>query len=139
MPMPFCQHCHAVLVYKISSPTWKRFECAQCRSNAAHAQNKAVSLNDKEILRVFPFKSKSNPDNSYECRLYSDNTTSCNCPGWTRRTGANGLRECKHTMMVDGMKDNNGESTVSNQMKASKPGVQKVVASKAGRKFDFEV
>jgi hypothetical protein len=59
----------------------------------------------KPIERVYPFKSKSNPSApGYECRLYKDGTTSCNCPGWTRRN-MNDVRECKHTMLVDQMRE----------------------------------
>jgi hypothetical protein len=57
----------------------------------------------KAVLKPFPFKSKSNPLNSYECLLYVDGSISCNCPGWTRQKFA-GERSCKHTLLVDVMK-----------------------------------
>lgn len=57
-----------------------------------------------EVASVFPFKSSSSPGTVYECRLYKSGATSCNCPGWSRRVGANGERECKHTREVDAKK-----------------------------------
>jgi hypothetical protein len=54
-----------------------------------------------EIRRV-PFKSKTNPANSYEVIVWSSGELTCNCPGWTRRC-QNGVRECKHTMVVTEM------------------------------------
>jgi len=56
-----------------------------------------------EVASVFPYKSSSS-STIYECRLYKDGTTSCNCPGWTRRVGVGGARECKHTRDVDAKK-----------------------------------
>lgn len=55
-----------------------------------------------DVVHRIPFKSKSNPNNSYECLVYSSGSTSCNCPGWTRRN-INGQRECKHTLLVEAM------------------------------------
>jgi hypothetical protein len=37
----------------------------------------------------------------YVTRLYSDGSTSCNCPGWTRRVDGAGRRHCKHTTWVE--------------------------------------
>ncbi len=36
----------------------------------------------------------------YQTLLYADGTTSCDCPGWTRRVAADGSRSCKHTRSV---------------------------------------
>lgn len=55
----------------------------------------------KDVARVWEFASSSNPNNKYETLQYTDSSTSCNCPGWTRRVDANGNRSCKHTRMVD--------------------------------------
>jgi bifunctional non-homologous end joining protein LigD len=55
----------------------------------------------KAIARVWKFSSSSNPDKSYETLQYEDGTTSCQCPGWTRRVAADGSRTCKHTRSVD--------------------------------------
>jgi len=52
------------------------------------------------IKKVWTFLSESNPNKKYETLLYADKSTSCNCPGWTRRF-KNGIRTCKHTRMVD--------------------------------------
>ena len=54
----------------------------------------------KPITRTFKFPSLSNPSKvPYETVLYTDGTTSCNCPGWCKRN-ANNVRECKHTQMI---------------------------------------
>jgi hypothetical protein len=56
---------------------------------------------NRTILNVWLFRSDSNPDKQYETLQYSDGSTSCNCPGWTRRVSAGGQRSCKHTRLVD--------------------------------------
>src|ERR1043166_4658491 len=55
----------------------------------------------RTILNVWLFRSTSNPDKQYETLQYGDGSTSCNCPGWTRRVSADGRRSCKHTRLVD--------------------------------------
>lgn len=55
----------------------------------------------KTINQVWRFPSDSNPSNEYETLRYTDGSTSCNCPGWTRRVAADGTRSCKHTRAVD--------------------------------------
>jgi len=55
----------------------------------------------KVVARVWTFVSDSNPDKEYETLQYTDASTSCNCPGWTRRVTADGQRTCKHTRLVD--------------------------------------
>ena len=55
----------------------------------------------KPISQVWTFDSDSNPDISYETLRYTDQSMSCNCPGWTRRVAADGSRSCKHTRAVD--------------------------------------
>ncbi len=54
-------------------------------------------MNKKKITKVWVFQSGSNPSKTYETLQYEDNTTSCECPGWTRRA----QRTCKHTRSVD--------------------------------------
>ncbi len=56
---------------------------------------------NKPIAQVWTFRSDSNPDIEYETLQYLDDTTSCNCKGWTRRVAADGSRSCKHTRYVD--------------------------------------
>ena len=51
---------------------------------------------DKKIVKMWKFKSESNPNKIYETLQYSDGTTSCGCPGWTRRAE----RTCKHTRSI---------------------------------------
>src|SRR4051812_49010635 len=61
---------------------------------------------NKPIQRVWTFASDSNPTKEYQTLQYEDNSTSCNCAGWTRRVASNGSRSCKHTRWVDmGMAD----------------------------------
>ena len=55
----------------------------------------------KAIARVWKFSSSSNPNKSYETLQYEDGTTSCQCPGWTKRVAADGSRTCRHTRSVD--------------------------------------
>jgi hypothetical protein len=67
---------------------------------------------NKPISRVWTFASGSNPDIEYETLQYVDGTTSCGCPGWTRRVAADGSRSCKHTRYVDmGTADNHCRAT----------------------------
>ena len=56
---------------------------------------------NQPIAQVWTFQSDSNPDREYETLQYTDGSTSCNCPGWTRRVAADGKRSCKHTRLVD--------------------------------------
>ena len=53
------------------------------------------------IAKVWTFCSDSNRDKEYETLQYADGSTSCNCPGWTRRVARDGSRSCKHTRLVD--------------------------------------
>jgi len=55
----------------------------------------------KKISTVWTFRSDSNPNVEYETLQYVDGSSSCNCPGWTRRVTAEGGRSCKHTRYVD--------------------------------------
>lgn len=51
--------------------------------------------------KVFTFRSSSSPEKVYTTLLLSDGSTTCNCPGWTRRVGVNGGRLCVHTRLVN--------------------------------------
>jgi hypothetical protein len=63
------------------------------------------------ISKVWTFGSSSS-DKTYETLQYIDGTTSCGCPGWTRRVAADGTRSCKHPRLVDqGMADRECESS----------------------------
>lgn len=63
------------------------------------------------VAKVWTFPSSSNPTKKYETLQYTDDTTSCNCPGWTRRTAADGSRTCRHTRLVDqGLADSEAAS-----------------------------
>lgn len=48
------------------------------------------------VKKQVQFKSSSS-DSIYEVVIYEDDTMSCNCPGWTRRS----IRSCKHTKQVE--------------------------------------
>jgi hypothetical protein len=54
----------------------------------------------KAVKKVWRFPSSSS-DKTYETLQYDDDTTSCNCPGWTRRVAVDGSRSCRHTRLVD--------------------------------------
>jgi len=56
---------------------------------------------NKTISQVWQFPSESNPSKEYETLRYTDGSTSCNCPGWTRRVAADGSRSCRHTRLID--------------------------------------
>jgi hypothetical protein len=54
----------------------------------------------KSIAKVWIFPSSSGKA-KYETLLYDDLSTSCNCPGWTRRVAPDGKRSCRHTRLAD--------------------------------------
>ena len=74
----------------------------------------------KPISQVWQFPSDSNPDKEYETLRYTDQSMSCNCPGWTRRVAADGTRSCKHTRAVD-MGTADQQSNASHSYEALKP------------------
>jgi len=51
------------------------------------------------ITSAYWFNSSSGRG-TYETLHYLDGTTTCNCPGWTRRVDKQGQRSCKHTRML---------------------------------------
>ena len=55
---------------------------------------------NKSIAKSWMFESSSS-SKEYETLQYEDGSTSCNCPGWTRRVAPDGSRSCKHTRAVD--------------------------------------
>ena len=74
----------------------------------------------KPIQKVWTFSSDSTPDKEYQTLQYQDGSTSCNCPGWTRRVAQDGSRSCKHTRQVDlGTADRN--CTASHDYTTSQP------------------
>lgn len=71
---------------------------------------------NKNISRVWTFRSDSNPSVQYETLQFMDGSTSCNCMGWTRRVAPDGSRSCKHTRYVDmGIADQHCTATHSYQ------------------------
>lgn len=65
----------------------------------------------KTIAQSWAFESSSS-DTIYQTLRYTDGSTSCDCPGWTRRIAPNGTRSCKHTRLVEmGIADRQAIST----------------------------
>ena len=76
----------------------------------------------KPIRQAWTFGSDSNPAVQYETLRYTDGSTSCNCPGWTRRITPNGSRSCKHTRAIDmGVADQQATATHHYETSNSKP------------------
>lgn len=88
----------------------------------------------KTVAKVWTFKSSSGK-NTYETLLYVDGSTSCNCPGWTRRVSADGTRTCKHIRYIDQGIDENVKEYVSSHSYVDKPEtkVEKKVKSFSGK------
>lgn len=47
-------------------------------------------------VRIAYVFSSGTSDKTYTANLYADGSTSCNCPGWTKRS----IRACKHTAAI---------------------------------------
>lgn len=75
---------------------------------------------NKPISQVWTFPSDSNLAKEYETLRYTDGSTSCNCPGWTRRVAADGSRSCKHTRSID-MGTADQQSTATHSYEPTKP------------------
>ena len=60
-------------------------------------------MSAKAIATLFVFASDSSPGKSYQALLYTDGSTSCECPSWKfkKRTLPNGERTCKHVRDID--------------------------------------
>ncbi len=77
---------------------------------------------NKIISKVWTFSSDSNPDKEYETLKFTDGSTSCNCPGWTRRVAADGSRSCKHSRLIDlGAADVQCKASHEYQQRKEKP------------------
>lgn len=92
------------------------------------------------VIHTYRFRSSSG-SGTYETLLYSDGSTSCDCPGWTKRC-VNGFRNCKHTRAVQsGMSavqclDLIAHSDVSVSVELPETKTQDIEPSKPGfRKF----
>lgn len=55
----------------------------------------------RPVIRATYWFASSSGSGTYETLRYTDGTTSCSCPGWTRRVDKNGGRSCKHARMVE--------------------------------------
>jgi len=90
---------------------------------------------NKEVEKLWKFRSSSNPDKLYETLLYVDGSTSCDCPGWCRRAE----RTCKHTRSVAaGTADM--ECVASHQVSEAQPQPkQKTAQKQATLKAKFEL
>lgn len=88
------------------------------------------------IVKVWVFASSSG-SRQYQTLQYEDRTTSCDCPGWTKRS----VRSCKHTRYVEcGLADANAiactDYTQRGKLPASAP-VSALVQTTRGRSFDL--
>lgn len=67
------------------------------------------------LVKTWTFESSSNPNKTYETQLHDGGNTSCNCPGWTKRS----VRTCKHTRMVEqGIADRYAVSVWESRLRA---------------------
>ena len=90
---------------------------------------------DKVITKMWVFASESNPNKKHQTLQYNDGTTSCGCPGWTRRCTAEGYRTCRHTRSVDaGTADSECVSSVDYTKGKTQTAVSTPVISKAKSK-----
>ena len=53
-----------------------------------------------DIKKAWVFKSDSNPNKTYQTLQYTDESTSCDCKGWTTKK-KDKERSCKHTRLVN--------------------------------------
>ena len=73
------------------------------------------------IAKCWTFAS-SRGGHSYQTLLYADGSTSCDCPGWCKRTAPDGSRSCKHTRSVlMGTADRESESAHDYRSTAAMP------------------
>ncbi len=87
------------------------------------------------IARCWTFVS-SRGDKRYQTLLYADGSTSCDCPGWCKRTAADGSRTCKHTRSVlMGSADRECESTHDYGAAITAPVFATMPASRAVEQF----
>ena len=59
-----------------------------------------MTMTTSEIAICYVFESESRPGKTYQCLLYVNGTTSCDCKGWTMKR-ANVPRSCRHTRLVE--------------------------------------
>src|SRR5574342_347954 len=53
------------------------------------------------VNATYAWRFQSSSSNKvYETLRWSDNSLSCDCPGWTRRVAKDGSRSCKHVRSV---------------------------------------
>jgi predicted nucleic acid-binding Zn finger protein len=77
---------------------------------------KPVADPKKTVAKCWTFQSDSNSNIQYETLQYADGSTSCGCPGWTRKVDANGHRSCKHTRAVHQRLSDGSGRTVADGM-----------------------
>ena len=88
-------------------------------------------MNNKTVVKVWTFQSDSNPSKTYESLKYSDYSTSCNCPGWTKRS----VRSCKHTRAVEmGSATSQAEAHINYQGAQAAPKAVKAPKAAKGTK-----
>lgn len=103
----------------------------------------------KTITTVYFYESSSSTK-EYQTLKYSDNSTSCDCPGWTRRVDAHGNRSCKHTRDVQSGQargavrwydahDQDATATPATTTKPTRPAPKAPsVLDQGARQFSFE-
>lgn len=92
-----------------------------------------------EIATVWLFESSTSAGKTYQTLLYVDGSTSCDCPGWTRRC-VNGLRSCKHVRYVEmGVADSHSVGRKDyRDTQSSSPAAKAPQTQATGRKFNFD-
>lgn len=99
----------------------------------------------KTIVTLYVFASESTAGREYQTLLYSDGTTSCECPGWRykKKTLPDGSRTCRHIRDIDaGLAARHALRVVEYAVSATRPKQQPVqipnMLATVGRRFDFE-
>lgn len=93
-----------------------------------------------ELVAAWAFASESNPGKVYQTLLWQDQSTSCDCPGWTKRVNKQtGQRTCKHVRFVEmGIANQHCQSwkDYTNPTATPKPQTAPLQVP-TGRSFDF--
>jgi hypothetical protein len=93
----------------------------------------------KPIKTCWVFASSSS-NARYQALLYLDGSTSCDCPGWTRRCSPSGQRTCKHTRAIDcGIADSESVSHTHYYGKAQNAAIAPAPAPPTKKQPAFDV
>ena len=98
-------------------------------------------MNSAPVVKTWLFRSESSAGRVYQTLQRQDGSTSCDCPGWTKRVARDGSRTCKHVRLVAlGLADEHAERFTGSGLPAPAPAARPVQPSsgrKLGRAFDF--